>query len=126
MKPSLKQLRRHFSHAGVKDLIVRYNELFNGNYEIHRIWQHNFYELADILDVLGYRGELSYHAVKRFMDQRSEQKKRHQKQQDDELFKNIASMKKQQKQKKQQKKSYKQSIRDTATAERELMNISYE
>ena len=103
MKPSFIQLRRYLSHPQVKELISLYNKLFDGNYDTHHVWQYNYYELADIIDVLNYRGELTYRSLQRFMNTKQQQRKKQQKQKDDELFKNIASMKKQHQQNKQQK-----------------------
>ena len=52
--------------------------------------------------------------------------KQQKKKRDDELFNKMSSMKKEMKKKKEQRKAYKQSIKDAAVAERELMNINYD
>ena len=86
MKPTFKQLHRRITHQGVKTLINLYNKLFNGNYDIHRFWRYNYDELADILDVIGYDGDPSYHLIIKFMHQLQKQMKQQKKKRDDELF----------------------------------------
>ena len=126
MKPTFKQLHRRITHQGVKTLINLYNKLFNGNYDIHRFWRYNYDELADILDVIGYYGEPSYHLIIKFMHQLKIKSEEQKKKRDDELFNKMSSMKKEMKKKREQRKTYKQSIKNAAVAERELMNINYD
>ena len=76
---------------------------------------------------LDYRGQFRFNHLKQFI--KSFEEEEHNtttKQQDDELFKRIAQQKQQHRQKKQQRKMYKQSIRETAQVQRDLMNINYD
>ena len=92
MKPTFKQLHRRIAHSGVKELINLYNKLFNGNYDIHRFWRYNYDELADILDVIGYHGEPSYHLIKKFINQLRVKSEEQKKKRDDELFNKMSSI----------------------------------
>ena len=127
MKPTFKQLRQHLNHPQTKELLNLYNTLYPyDKRNLHRIWQRNYHELINLLDDLDYNGSLSYTALTKFIRSFDEEEKEQQKRDDDNLFNKLSDMKKQMRNKKEQRKRYKQSIKDTALTERELMNIKYD
>ena len=120
MKPTFKQLRSKLSHPQVKELLNLYNK------RIGRIWQRNYSELQNLLHEHNYEGSLDYtHLETTFINSLNE-KNEQQKRADNELFSKLSSMKTQKKQQKKQRKAYKQSIKDAANTQRELMNINYD
>ena len=127
MKPTFKQLRQHLNHQQVKELLNLYNTLYPYDKRtLHRIWQRNYHELINLLDDLDYNGSLNPTALTKFIRSFDEEEKEQQKRDDDNLFNKLSDMKKQMRNKKEQRKHYKNSIKDTALTERELMNINYD
>ena len=119
MKPTFKQLRSKLSHPQVKELLNLSNK------RIGRIWQRNYSELQNLLHEHNYEGSLDYTHLETFINSLNE-KNEQQKRADNELFSKLSSMKTQKKQQKKQRKAYKQSIKDAANTQRELMNINYD
>ena len=119
MKPTFKQLRSKLSHSQVKELLNLYNK------RTQRIWQRNYSELQNLLHEHNYEGSLDYTHLETFINSLNE-KNEQQKREDNELFSKLSSMKAQKKQQKKQRKAYKQSIKDAANTQRELMNINYD